>query len=259
MLKKINKIINGEIAIGFALASLLWIGTLIWATSYAPTNPEKEACYQSAAKSGRSVDECKSFWEKVTSDPIAAFTSVLAFSTVGLWLATFGLYLSNQKQLGLARDEFTSTHRPKIRIKHVWILTEALTYEDPIRVRIVCVNRGRTRARISEWGVAFFLVKQGRKLPIDPPFNRYIADLIPLQSGISAPMVEVSYDLSEWDEIGLRRYGTKLYCCGYVHYLDDMDRLRTTAFCRVYEPAEAPLVAIGRFVRVKDPDYEYED
>jgi hypothetical protein len=95
----LRRLINGEIALGFLLATLFWIAALGLATSYAPTNPEKEACYQASAKSGRSTEECKTFWEKTTSDPVATFTLVLAFSTVGLWVATIGLYFAGERQL----------------------------------------------------------------------------------------------------------------------------------------------------------------
>jgi hypothetical protein len=61
MLKRLT---NGEFVLAMLVASLFWILVVGWATSYAPTDPQKNACYQSAAKSGRNVDECKSFWEK---------------------------------------------------------------------------------------------------------------------------------------------------------------------------------------------------
>jgi len=102
MLKRLT---NGEFALAVLVASLFWIAVLVWATSYAPTDPEKKACYQAAEKFGRSTEECKSFWEKTTSDPVAMFTLVLAFSTVGLWTATIGLYLAGERQLAHAQSE----------------------------------------------------------------------------------------------------------------------------------------------------------
>src|SRR5258708_4060813 len=102
----LKRLINGEIAIGCMFATLFWVAVLGWLTSYAPTEPEKEACYQAAAKSGRSTDECKAFWEKTTGEPVAMFTLVLAFSTVGLWIATIGLYRAGERQLGLAKETF---------------------------------------------------------------------------------------------------------------------------------------------------------
>jgi hypothetical protein len=138
MLKWINRLIRGEMALGFYLSSLYWIVVLGWITSFAPTEEQKKECYEAAQKAGRKYEECKTFWEKTTSDPVAMFTLVLAFSTVGLWAATIGLYRAGERQLklvkdnanqqssdtqatiALARAEFLSTHRPRMRLKHAW-------------------------------------------------------------------------------------------------------------------------------------------
>ena len=86
--KRIGKVINGEIAFGFFCSALFWLAVLGWATSYAP-DPEKEkACYQAAAKTGHDTEQCKTLWERTTTDPVALFTLVLSIATVGLWVAT---------------------------------------------------------------------------------------------------------------------------------------------------------------------------
>jgi hypothetical protein len=102
--RMLKKLINGEIAFGFALASLFWIAVLAWATSDFSTDQQKKDCYQAAAKSGHGTDECKSFWERTRADPVALFTLVLALSTVGLWTATIGLYRAGERQLKFAKE-----------------------------------------------------------------------------------------------------------------------------------------------------------
>src|ERR1700733_2737725 len=78
-----------EIVLGFLASGVFWIAVLGWATSYdAPTEQQKKECYQAAQKTSRNTEECKTFWERTTSDPVAMFTLVLAFSTIGLWGAT---------------------------------------------------------------------------------------------------------------------------------------------------------------------------
>ena len=86
-----------EIALGFLIATVFWIVVLGWATSYSPSEQEKNSCYQAAEKAGRTHEECKTFWERTTSDPIATFTLVLAISTIGLWVATIGLYVAGER------------------------------------------------------------------------------------------------------------------------------------------------------------------
>jgi hypothetical protein len=89
-----RKALNPEIALGFLIATALWIGVLGWQASYAPTDSEKRQCEETARKSGHKTEECKTLWEKTTTDPVAfftfwlvIFTGVLGASTVLLWRA----------------------------------------------------------------------------------------------------------------------------------------------------------------------------
>jgi hypothetical protein len=94
--------LNPEISLGFFVASLLWISVVGWQAAYSPTEKQRDECYEAAKKTGYKADECKSFWERTTSDPIALFNLILAISTVGLWVATIALYRAGEKQSGIA-------------------------------------------------------------------------------------------------------------------------------------------------------------
>src|SRR5258708_1983324 len=118
------KRLNPEMILGALLATIFWAAMLGWQASYAPTDQEKRECYETAKKSGHKTEDCKSLWEKTTSDPVALFTCFLFVSTVGLWGATILLYFAGKRQLELARDEFDSSHRPAIRFKHIWLTTD---------------------------------------------------------------------------------------------------------------------------------------
>src|SRR5579864_8784610 len=83
---------NAELVLGFLFAAVFWIAVLGWVTSYVPTEIEKQECQQAAKKSGRKTEECKTFWERTTSDPVAfyalgtfVFTAVVGISTYFLW------------------------------------------------------------------------------------------------------------------------------------------------------------------------------
>src|SRR5215211_5224762 len=67
-------------------------GVLGWQASFAPTEQQKNECYEAAKKSGHKTEESKTLWEKTTTDPVAFFTFVLSASTIGLWIATIGLF-----------------------------------------------------------------------------------------------------------------------------------------------------------------------
>lgn len=99
MLKRLNP----EISLGFLLAAVFWAGVLGWQASYSFTEIEKQECQQAAQKAGHKTEECKSLWEKTTSDPVALFTFVLAVSTIGLWVATVFLYRAGERQIGIAK------------------------------------------------------------------------------------------------------------------------------------------------------------
>jgi hypothetical protein len=91
--------LNAQIALGFLIATVLWTGVLGWQAAYAPTEHEKQVCYEAAQKSGHKTEECKSLWERTTSDPVAFFTFWLVVSTVGLGVSTLMLWRAGEKQL----------------------------------------------------------------------------------------------------------------------------------------------------------------
>src|ERR1700730_18561949 len=95
--------LNPEISLGALLATIFWIGVLGWQSSYSLTEIEKQECQETAKKNGRKAEDCKTLWEKTTSDPVALFTFVLAISTIGLWGATVFLYRAGERQIAVAR------------------------------------------------------------------------------------------------------------------------------------------------------------
>jgi hypothetical protein len=80
MLKRLNP----QISVGFVVASLFWIAVLGWQSSYSFPENEKQRCYEEAKKSGHKNEECKTFWERTTSDPVAFFTFTLTVVTLAL-------------------------------------------------------------------------------------------------------------------------------------------------------------------------------
>lgn len=120
------KWLNPEIALGLLVATVFWTGVLGWQAAYTPTERIKNECYEAAQKSGHKTEECKSLWERTTSDPVALFTFVLSVSTIGLWLVTWrsgvrqtrdmeGAIAAAEDANKLNRDQFAQTLRPWIR------------------------------------------------------------------------------------------------------------------------------------------------
>jgi hypothetical protein len=96
-----GKWLRGELGLGFGLASILWIIILGWQAAYAPTEFEKEECQKAAYASGHKSEDCKTLWEKTTSDPVAFFTFWLSIFTAVLGGSTIALWLAGERQLQL--------------------------------------------------------------------------------------------------------------------------------------------------------------
>jgi hypothetical protein len=103
MFRRLLRLANPEIAFGFVLATIFWIGVLAWQAAYAPSEMEKRQCEEAAHKSGHKSEECKTLWERTTSDPVAFFTFWLVVSTIGLGVSTVLLWRAGEKQYRHAR------------------------------------------------------------------------------------------------------------------------------------------------------------
>lgn len=135
--------IRGEIVLGFMFASLFWVCVLGWQSAYAPSEIEKKHCYDEAKKSGHKNDECKTIWERTTTDPVALFTLVLAFSTVGLWTATIGLYRAGERQIKLTHDIFVASNRPWVAVTNIDVGDIVIAHGGVSTRFILCVvNKG---------------------------------------------------------------------------------------------------------------------
>jgi hypothetical protein len=190
---------------------------------------------------------------------IAIFTLVLAYVSRRQAKLT-------RESIALARAEFTSSHRPKIRIKHVWLV--AFGSDQPVTVDIVYTNVGDAKAIISSIGMDFNVIKPDAQLPPDmtPPGRPYI-NYPECGLGVTTRTGNVLSLARLSDErVQAIRNGAKLLCCfGFIEYFDagpeETRKIRRTAFCRVYKPSLNGADGMGRFIRPKkpDPDYEYED
>jgi hypothetical protein len=65
----------------------------------------------------------------------------------------------------LAREEFIASHRPKIIIKHIWLV--ALGSNQPVTVKIVYANVGDAKAVVSSIGMDFNVINPDTQLPGD--------------------------------------------------------------------------------------------
>lgn len=179
-------------------------------------------------------------------------------------LIIFGKQATRLREtVNLSRQEFISTHRPRIRIKHVW-LSEDIQAGESIKVNLVSVNTGDTEARITRFDVVTHAIPKFRHPP-NNPFNGRAGNSTEtkLPSGITLDHLprEAGYvNLAEIRDI--RNDSIWLYCFAYVEYLDAFGLPRKTSCCRVLRPSprEALSVIDGIFIRPeRESEYEYAD
>jgi hypothetical protein len=143
--------LNPEIVIGFLVATMFWTVVLGWQAAYTPTEVEKQECYEAAKKNGRKTEECKTLWERTTTDPVALFTLVLAFTTLGLWTATIGLYFAGKNAVQETRRIGEAQVRAYVSIK-----SAVIAFWGPFEhalVKFVPFNTGQSPARNFVWNV----------------------------------------------------------------------------------------------------------
>ena len=116
MLQKLLRLANPEIVLGFLIASVLWIGVLGWQAAYAPTETEKRQCEETATKTGHKTEECKTLWEKTTTDPVAFFTFWLVVFTGVLGASTVLLWRSGERQAELTQAALIGDQRAWVMV-----------------------------------------------------------------------------------------------------------------------------------------------
>jgi len=167
-------------------------------------------------------------------------------------------------QAKIMRQTFLWGHRPKIRVKHVW-LTSDIWHGEPVEVAMVITNIGTAPAKIAQINFATLVLRATRELPFPPdpkpPFRSLSMDV--LDCGISSEITKATdlRVLSPEDHVGIRKQERFLYCWGQIEYHPvGTSGVHTTAFCRkLHLRDQANVADRGRFRVHHDADYEYQD
>jgi hypothetical protein len=151
-----RKALNPEIALGFLIATTLWIVVLGWQASYAPTDSEKRQCEETARKSGHKTEECKTIWEKTTTDPVAFFTFVLSISTIGLWIVAWRSGVRQSRDMDAAVRETRRIGEAQVRA-YVSIKGARIDFDTEYahpQVTFIATNSGQSPARNFIWSIS---------------------------------------------------------------------------------------------------------
>jgi hypothetical protein len=246
----------------------------LWEASHSPHTPSqgRPAEQQYAAenkteqKSNPNRNETQSLW--VPTDSIGLYTLVLSGFTAVLAIATISLCLLSFSQIRLARAEFISTHRPRVRVRRVYLSAFAarfgadnISHGDDVEVEIVIANAGETNAYItnSRYRLYFFQTALPEDDSLFGEFPRRIIDQpMTLACGESKRLFVTSKAVMAAPPPGhrimrqLAAEGWHMHIVGLFSYQDDSGTFRETGFLREWQRG-------GGFRKVEDSGYEYED
>jgi hypothetical protein len=200
--------------------------------------------------SGCYAEDDRSFLDKVWTDPIAAFTAVLAASTIGLWIVTGSMANTSRRALlDLERPiVYGGVSDPGMSVEGGELKRRTL--------QLSIYNHGRTIARLRriEWEVRT-APKDQITTPIDPKTlgGRELPPGTVCVSGDPFGESENLFAKFSFEEAaGIAALKLSVWVVGFVRYDDIFGRHHISGFTQAFDP-------IGeRFVRRGGDAYNYE-
>jgi hypothetical protein len=159
---------------------------------------------------------------------IAAYTIVLA--RVSRMQAGF-----IAAQVRLAREEFITTHRPKIIVRAFQMMNPDFGAGDRPRFIFIAQNIGDTQARITEVRSATLVLQNNERIPNDLAFPHHEPFNVVLRSGQKEVFPgNGGVPLVGEEHMQVFADTHMLLCLGTLTYVDDLGTERETGFCRRY-------------------------
>jgi hypothetical protein len=185
--------------------------------------------------------EAKERNDKSSTDRwLMIFTGAVAVFTFMLVGATVLLYRSGEKQIkligqrvDLSRDEYVSTHRPRIVLRDVYLIADSVHY--------TLVNIGDTRAIIVESRIFAEIVESGNLFTLLRSTGYDDLGLLQIAAGESRENIyPIPADVNFWIKRPEARKPTingEVYFVGIIIYSDDISIKRRSVFRRRWNDA----------------------
>ena len=203
---------------------------------------------------------CEGVTGNANAELITALATIfLGAFTLTLWLTSDEQARLTRKSIDLAREEFISTHRPKIILREAFIGT--FTEGTSIAVFFQLANIGETLGKIVLSEIRAEVVrKDSHRLLLHPSLNTQAQlGIIQLAPGQAQLFKLDTENCPKWNaELFQMKDGTRIaviHIVGQLIYTDEFDGIRRrTAFRRELAPERQ------RFYRLLDePDLDYAD
>lgn len=203
---------------------------------------------------------------------LACATIALVYVTRGMWIATRDLgedsknatlaaaqnakatgdlVAATKSQIDILRQEFVSTHRPRIIVRNVRRVS--VMAQLPIKLGFYVMNIGDTEAIIRSIDAIVILQFSKFAIPRDLRLLPCDANKTQLSSGEFIVIESQSGGPTTNDNIdNIKNGGLSIRIVGCIYYVDSNNFERRTGFARQYS------VNTGRFEKIDDDEYEYE-
>lgn len=169
----------------------------------------------------------------------------------------------------LTRETFVLSQRPRVIVRNVSVADPMLFYNPndiSIRGSFFIANAGATKAHV----VAIYCTVIRGQLPMIPPHSGSGASSeipvdisLPPGKGTTRPFEDTlpgvpqfpagSNNLDYDERAATRSSDNPIHVLGRITYKDDLGTIRSTAFCRKWNPV------LQRFFSIPDPDYEHAE
>jgi hypothetical protein len=161
------------------------------------------------------MDALIAFWRWSTHDPIAAFTAVLAISTIGLWIVTALGVRNQRRETEILQRAYLSVEPGGIKMPY--------DRGDRVHGYVICRNRGHLPARKLSWYACTNVAQE-------KPDKFPIGEMTPPR-GVVAPGTEMTVSAGSFFTNKLQN---ALFVWGMVTYDDGFGNRRYTKFCHWY-------------------------
>jgi hypothetical protein len=155
------------------------------------------------------------FWRWTTHDAVAAYTAVLAVSTIGLWIVTARGIRNQRRDTEILQRAYLSVEPGGIK--------PPFDRADRVRGYVICRNRGHLPARKLSWHTRTDTAQEGaEEFPIGEMSEA---------RGVVAPGTEMIVSAGTFFTNKLQN---TLFVWGMVTYDDGFGNRRYTKFCHWY-------------------------
>jgi hypothetical protein len=163
-----------------------------------------------------------------------------------------GQLVATEQSASAANDAVLFTHRPRLKVRAMVVNIRTVN-TSPNGTFIIATNVGTTTARLIKMYVQWIVAA---RLPMENPMHSSFDRTTQPQDISAGGFVKLSlpdFPLSDNDVYDISAGTRTLFVFGYLKYTDQKHILRRTYFCRRYD------LELGRFVKEKNPDYNYTD